>query len=255
MDLNYRLRRWAGFLSSKITRSRRRYPSRRLADPETMRVAFDSFYKDPESLAWDIGAPQPEFVKLGEARELRGDVLDVGCGSGAQAIYSATLGCRAVGVDFSEAAIALAKKRAEESSSTAQFMVGDVRKLEALNKSFDIALDAGTFHTLDDSSREHYAGSLWKVLRPKGSLFLLCLCEFEGNSPGARLVSQQEIRAVFSKANGWRVEWIREAVEHFRDQPTLRLSGQRVADNGKAWLARIVRLPQRVQICVENNDC
>ncbi len=242
---DYRLRRSAGFVNSKITGSRRRFPSRRLAPPETMRNAFDSFYKNPEYAAWEIGAPQPEFVKLGEAGEITGDVLDVGCGSGEQAIYAATLGCHAVGVDFSEVAVVLAQKRAEERGSTAEFVVGDVRELKTLGRSFDTVLDAGTFHTLDNSSRELYAESLWNVLRPEGSLFLLCLCEFEGDSPGARLVTQHEIREVFSQANGYRVVWCREAVEHLSDQPTLRLSGKRVVENGKAWLAKIVRLPKK----------
>ncbi len=42
--------------------------------------SFDSAYagKPP----WDIDRPQPELVRLAEAGEIRGTVLDVGCGTG-----------------------------------------------------------------------------------------------------------------------------------------------------------------------------
>ena len=43
---------------------------------------------------WDIGRPQPEFVRLAEAGEIRGDVLDVGCGTGENAMHLAGLGHR-----------------------------------------------------------------------------------------------------------------------------------------------------------------
>ena len=38
---------------------------------------------------WDIGRPQPDFVRLEEAGEIRGSVLDVGCGSGENVLYLA----------------------------------------------------------------------------------------------------------------------------------------------------------------------
>lgn len=240
-ETNYRLRRGVWFLHSKLTGSRRRFPSRRIAQPETMRRFFNAIYERPELAAWEIAAPQPAFVSLGAAGEIRGDVLDVGCGSGEQAMYAQTLGCCALGVDFAESAIALAQRRAKERGSSAEFIVGDVRELETLGRTFDTALDAGTFHALDDNSRACYAASLRNVLRPGGALLLLCLCEFEGNSPGARLVTQQEIREVFSETAGWRIEWIRETVDHLNDRPTRRYSGCTVAGHATAWLAKIVR--------------
>ncbi|HLA47035.1 MAG TPA: class I SAM-dependent methyltransferase, partial [Thermoplasmata archaeon] len=39
---------------------------------------------------WDIGRPQPEFVRLEEAGAIKGRVLDVGCGTGENALFLAS---------------------------------------------------------------------------------------------------------------------------------------------------------------------
>ena len=46
------------------------------------------------------------FVELAQAGVLRGQVLDVGCGTGEQALMAAGLGLEATGIDAAPAAIA-----------------------------------------------------------------------------------------------------------------------------------------------------
>jgi len=48
---------------------------------------------------WDIGRPQREFVRLEEAGKISGDVLDVGCGTGENALFLAGCGHAVWGVD------------------------------------------------------------------------------------------------------------------------------------------------------------
>ena len=48
---------------------------------------------------WDIGRAQPVFVSLDEAGEISGDVLDVGCGTGENALFLAEHGHEVWGVD------------------------------------------------------------------------------------------------------------------------------------------------------------
>jgi predicted RNA methylase len=39
---------------------------------------------------WDIGHPQREFVNLSDRGEVKGDVIDIGCGTGENAIFFAS---------------------------------------------------------------------------------------------------------------------------------------------------------------------
>ena len=61
---------------------------------------------------WDIGEPQPEFVRLAESGAIEGTVLDVGCGTGENALYLAARGHDVWGIDFVPKAIELARDKA-----------------------------------------------------------------------------------------------------------------------------------------------
>src|SRR5947209_3876526 len=92
---------------------------------------------------WDIGRPQPDFVELAEAGELRGHVLDVGCGTGEHALMAAGLGLPATGVDASPTAIAIAEGKARDRQLPARFLVWDALELPSLGEQFDTVLDCG----------------------------------------------------------------------------------------------------------------
>jgi 2-polyprenyl-3-methyl-5-hydroxy-6-metoxy-1,4-benzoquinol methylase len=66
---------------------------------------------------------------------LRGRVLDVGCGTGEHALVAAEEGSGATGIDGSPAAIALARRKAEERGVEAWFLVWDATRLEELGSS------------------------------------------------------------------------------------------------------------------------
>ena len=78
---------------------------------------FDNAYKgEAEELGlgtkppWSIGEPQPELAALIEQGKFHGDVLDVGCGEAAIALYLAERGFTTVGLDLSPTAIELARQ-------------------------------------------------------------------------------------------------------------------------------------------------
>src|SRR5690242_5932985 len=64
---------------------------------------FEKFYQG--QAPWDIGEPQPEFVRLAESGAIEGTVLDVGCGTGENALYLAARGHDVWGIDFVPKAI------------------------------------------------------------------------------------------------------------------------------------------------------
>ncbi len=187
---------------------------------------FDSAYSGTPP--WDIGRPQSEIVRLAAAGEIRGDVLDVGCGTGENLHYLAGLGHRGVGIDLSPTAIGKARKKAEGRRQKARFIVGDALRLEELRRRFDTIIDCGLFHTFSDEMRHAFTPSLRSALSEQGTYFMLCFSEYEpADWGGPRRVSQKEIRDTFDEF--WRINYIREA----------RFETNWPQVKGRAWLSSI----------------
>src|SRR6266568_6189591 len=92
--------------------------------------SWNSVYEG--SPPWDIGRPQPDFVRLADAGKFHGHMLDVGCGTGEHVMLVASHGAEAMGVDVAELAIERARAKAQQRGISAMFEVGDVRPLRTL---------------------------------------------------------------------------------------------------------------------------
>ena len=170
-------------------------------------AGFDAMYAGRPP--WDIGRPQPAFVKLAERGLVRERVLDVGCGTGEHALMASALGLEATGVDASPTAIDLAKRKAQERGLEARFIVWDALELPALGQRvgrFDTVIDCGLFHVFDDDDRATFVTGLRSIIEPGGRYFMLCFSDREPGGFGPRRVTKDEIRASF--ADGWVVESI-----------------------------------------------
>ena len=53
---------------------------------------FETYYAGKPGAGWEIDGPQPAFAELARENEFRGRVLDLGCGSGENALMTAALG-------------------------------------------------------------------------------------------------------------------------------------------------------------------
>jgi SAM-dependent methyltransferase len=74
--------------------------------------SWDDAYAGSVPPAWDLGQPQPAFVRLAEQGLLTGTVLDAGCGTGEQTLLAASHGADALGVDVSPLALEIARGKA-----------------------------------------------------------------------------------------------------------------------------------------------
>jgi SAM-dependent methyltransferase len=179
---------------------------------------------------WDIGRPQPAFLDLADAGALKGQVLDVGCGTGEHALLAAARGLDATGIDAAPAAIALAEAKARDRKLVARFLVWNALDLAALDQCFDTVLDSGLFHVFDDGDRARFVEGLAAVTRPGARYHMLCFGDRQPGDWGPRRVSQQEIRSSF--ARGWRVD----SIEAVMFDVTLDLAGV------LAWRAAVTRV-------------
>jgi SAM-dependent methyltransferase len=160
---------------------------------------------------WDIGRPQPAFVELVRAGELNmGGVLDVGCGTGENALYLAEEGFAVVGVDLATRAIDEAKAKATERKLKVDFRLSNALSLDFESRYFDNAIDSGLFHTFSDNERLVFAHEIARVLTTNGRYFMLCFSDKEPtNWGGPRRITRAEIEATFSPL--FKVNYIRDA--------------------------------------------
>jgi SAM-dependent methyltransferase len=191
------------------------------------REEFDAMYAGTPP--WDIGRPQPAFLELAETGALRGQVLDVGCGTGEHALMAAGLGLPATGIDAAPTAIAIAEGKARDRQLSAGFLVGDALELGALGEQFDTVLDCGMFHIFDDDDRPRFVDSLRAAIPAGGRYFMLCFSDRQPGDWGPRRVTEGEIRASF--ADGWTVD----AIEPTRIDITID------PDGAQAWLVALTR--------------
>jgi len=94
-----------------------------------------------------------------------GRVLDLGCGTGTNAVTLAKNGWQATGVDFSPKAIAAARKKASRRALKIDFYVGDVSELSFIEGPFDYILDIGCLFTLPLEAQTRYAAEVSRLLR------------------------------------------------------------------------------------------
>jgi cyclopropane fatty-acyl-phospholipid synthase-like methyltransferase len=159
-------------------------------------------------------------------------MVDVGCGTGEHAILAAKRGAQAMGVDVSQVAIELARRKAREQGVPARFEVANAVELSTLRERFDVVVDSGLFHVFDDDERQRYAGSLAGVVEDRGVLYLTCLSDEQSGDWGPRRVSRDDIYTTFG--DGWVVEDLRSCTREI-NRPEID------AGTAKAWLATIRR--------------
>lgn len=99
--------------------------------------------------------------------------IDLGCGTGANVVYLAKQGFESHGVDFSEVAIAKARRRAEEAGVEANLVVGNLTApaIDGIEGPYDFLIDFGTLDDLRGEAREKMAATITRLSRP-GSRYL-----------------------------------------------------------------------------------
>ncbi|MFE3226519.1 class I SAM-dependent methyltransferase [Nocardia sp. NPDC059228] len=212
---------------------------------------------DEDTAPWVIGEPQPAIAALERAGEIRGRVLEPGCGAGEHTILLTRLGYDVLGVDFSPSAIEYARANAAAQGVPAvRFEVADALALGAnadfagdppgSAPAFDTVVDSALFHVFgtEPEARAAYVRSLHAVCKPGGVVHLLALSDAE---PGfGPRISDAVIREAFGA--GWELESLEPT--RYRGRVTATVADQAVGlevspaglVDVAAWMARIRRL-------------
>jgi cyclopropane fatty-acyl-phospholipid synthase-like methyltransferase len=161
------------------------------------------YFEELEQSKWEINKPQPALVNLEKTGAIRGDVLDIGCCSGENALYLASQGYSVTGIDSSPTFIARALLKASKRNLKVKFLLFDSLKIEHLGMTFDTVIDCGLFHSFPVETRPQYIYSLHQVLRPGGIYHVLCSSEEDLGGSGPIGGTKGELHNYFQK--GWEV--------------------------------------------------
>ncbi len=147
-----------------------------------------------------------------------GRALDVGCGSGRDAVYLAQRGWHVTAVDFVDEALANAKRRAAEAGVEVQWVKADVARLGeiGLEPGYTLLYDFGCIHGLPDDARRGAAAGLTELAAPLATLLLGAF------KRGRRLLlptgmDQEEVVALLS--DPWELQEVRSVATDDMPRP------------------------------------
>jgi methyl halide transferase len=160
---------------------------------------------------WDIGKPDFNLIETVAKIPVKGcKALDIGCGTGDNAIWLAQKRFQVTGTDVSEIAIETAKEKALKSNVKCIFLVVDFFKNRIEGAPFGFVFDRGCFHTFDSNKeRKKFAKNVASNLEKDGLwLSLIGSADEQRQGPGppqrtandivAAVESYFEIQSLFS---------------------------------------------------------
>lgn len=137
---------------------------------------WDSFYQDrAKPCPFFTASPCENLVEWVDDGVIpSGRALDLGCGSGRNAIFLARRGFSVEAVDYSKAAIAWAAERVVEAGVDVSLACRNVFDLKPMTASYDLIYDSGCFHHIAPHRRSEYVELVVSALKPGGWFGLTC---------------------------------------------------------------------------------
>lgn len=169
------------------------------------RLGLAPWERRPVARTWERIIDGPRGLPPGRA-------LDVGCGSGRDAVYLAKRGWQVTAVDFVDAAIAKARQRAAQEGADVEWVTGDVSDLPGLGlkPGYSLIYDFGCVQGLPDAARQGAAAGITALAAPGATLLVAAF------APGRRVLlprgmSEEDVKGLFGA--GWTLEAAESAVD------------------------------------------
>ncbi|WP_333894224.1 class I SAM-dependent methyltransferase [Mycolicibacterium gadium] len=190
---------------------------------------------------WRRPTPPADLVALVEGPSAlpAGRALDLGCGTGTDAIYLATHGWDVTGVDVVPKALATARGDATAAGVAPRFVEGDVTRLHDLGvgDGYALIVDFGCFHTLPEDRRPGYVAGVSEAAAAGATLLLYGFRRPPKAAPMHAGVTTDEVQQRFSLA-GWEL-----ATADRMPPEALGAAVRRTADRFELWRYQLRRVP------------
>jgi SAM-dependent methyltransferase len=122
---------------------------------------------------WDTGRPSGALRRVLARHRVRPyRAVDLGCGTGASAVWLARQGFDVTGVDPSPLPVRRARRRAARAGVAVRFVAGDLTRPGVMAGPYDFFFDGGCYHAVRLADAGAYLRALERITRP-GSLGLV----------------------------------------------------------------------------------
>ena len=181
---------------------------------------------------WEHREPPVPLTDLVEGPDALppGHMLDIGCGTGHDAIYCARHGWTGTGVDVVGRAVATARRNADQAGASVRFLQADIASpgTTDLGTGYTLLLDVGCLHGLRDEPLRRAVTTITEVAKP-GAVLLMFAFAPGRRGPAPRGLDPARVPALFPD---WDLDFSRAASE-------ITLNGA-MRDGNPSWY-RLVR--------------
>jgi len=123
---------------------------------------------------WDSGRPSRELARVLDENSIPpGRALELGCGTGTNAVYLARRGFEVTALDVALLAVERATQRARESKVNLRVLHADVLNPPDLGPAFDFVFDRGVYHHLRQHDLDGFRRTLARTTRPGAHYLVL----------------------------------------------------------------------------------
>jgi SAM-dependent methyltransferase len=150
---------------------------------------------------WDTDQPASELVRTVEVEHIAPcRTLELGCGTGTNAVWLARRGFAVTAIDLSPVALLRARDRAARANVAVRFLLGDLREMRPRGGPYDFVLDCGCFGAVQLGDTPAYLEALRRLTRPGSLCLILAGNDREPEDPrGPPVLSAARLRQEFSE--------------------------------------------------------
>ena len=167
--------------------------------PESEVARWDERYRTGDT-PWNTGRPDEELRRILAEENIRPcRAVELGCGTGTNALWLAQQGFDVTAVDISPLAVERARERASAAGVAVRFLVADVLEPLALSGPFGFFFDRGCYHVVRRLSVQRYLDTVEHITAPGALALVLAGNARERLDPGPPVVTEEELRTEWGR--------------------------------------------------------
>jgi methyl halide transferase len=159
------------------------------------REHWEQRYRE-KNTPWDTGQPSAELRRvIAEEKIAPCAALELGCGTGTNAVWLAQQGFTVTAVDISPLAIEQAWRRAADAGVAVRWLTADLLEGPDLGGPYHFVFDRGCYHVVRRLDVQGYLRALRSATQPGTLSLVLAGNAREPHSPGPPVVTEDEIKS------------------------------------------------------------